>query len=59
LGFRSVAVLSCVQVVHGLLSAVQAACKRVNVLYKIVLGAEKGGMPGKVVAQSLTFVAQS
>ena len=58
-GFRSVLVLPCPPVRHGLISAARlAAWKPISGIFKIALAAETGRLRGHVVTQNLTFVAR-
>ena len=57
-GFRSVDVLPCPPVAHGIMSAARlVAWKPVSALFKFALAAETGTFRGHVVTQNLTFVA--
>ena len=58
-GFRSVTVLPCPPVAHGVMSAARVAVwKPVSALFKVALAAETGMLRGHIVTQNLTFVAE-
>jgi SAM-dependent methyltransferase len=58
-GFRSVAVVSCPPVAHGLRSAARTVVwKLVSGLCKTALAAETGALRGHIVTQNLTFAAR-
>lgn len=59
-GFRSVSILPCPPVVHGLISAARLAVwKPISGLFKIALAAETGTLRGHIVTQNLTFAART
>jgi 2-polyprenyl-3-methyl-5-hydroxy-6-metoxy-1,4-benzoquinol methylase len=57
-GFKSVAVVPCPPIAHGLASAARVSVWRLfSGLYKFALAAETGALRGHIVTQNLTFVA--
>lgn len=58
-GFRSVTVLPCPPIAHGLLSAARVALwKSISAFYQIALAAETGALGGHIVTQNMIFVAR-
>ena len=58
-GFRSVTVLPCPPVAHGLVSAARLAVwASVSVALKLALAAETGSLRGHIITQNLTFAAR-